>query len=226
MTDAELLSVGRLARRTGLTAKALRHYDRIDLLRPAHVDDAGYRWYSPVQVARARRIAILRDVDRPRDPAQRSRDDSGPAALLVITDQSASSSNRVSWSPAGADSRALSEFQGVRVGAAITSRPRRGQPVGRGRGVRDLEPDPDLAGHPPPDLDVVDVLGVRRVHDLEGRAPGVEQRHVPAGRLPHRELVEPERVAVEAHRGLVVGRGHDEAEFADIGHGGATYPCR
>jgi DNA-binding transcriptional MerR regulator len=55
MTGAHLLSVGRLARRTGLTAKALRHYDCIGLLPPEHVDDAGYRWYSPAQVPLARR---------------------------------------------------------------------------------------------------------------------------------------------------------------------------
>ena len=30
-----------------LTAKALRHYDEVGLLRPAHVDEwTGYRWYS------------------------------------------------------------------------------------------------------------------------------------------------------------------------------------
>jgi len=57
--------VGDLARRAGLTAKAVRHYDRIGLLRPHLVDDAGYRWYSPSQVADARHIAVLRSVDVP-----------------------------------------------------------------------------------------------------------------------------------------------------------------
>lgn len=64
----ELLSVGRLARRAGLTAKALRHYDRIDLLRPAEVDPAtGYRWYHPDQVAQARLVWLLRSVELPLD---------------------------------------------------------------------------------------------------------------------------------------------------------------
>jgi DNA-binding transcriptional MerR regulator len=62
-----LLSVGALARRAGLTAKALRHYDRIGLLRPDVVDAAGYRWYRPAQLAAARRIALLRSVDVPID---------------------------------------------------------------------------------------------------------------------------------------------------------------
>ncbi|HJQ42279.1 MAG TPA: MerR family transcriptional regulator [Jatrophihabitantaceae bacterium] len=69
--DARLLSVGDVARRTGLSTKALRHYDRIDLLRPAQVDDASYRWYSPDQVAAARLIAQLRAVDVPLDDVRR-----------------------------------------------------------------------------------------------------------------------------------------------------------
>ncbi len=64
----ELLSVGRVARRAGLTTKALRHYDRIGLLRPATVDPAtGYRWYHPDQVAQARLVWLLRSVELPLD---------------------------------------------------------------------------------------------------------------------------------------------------------------
>ncbi|HEX4704939.1 MAG TPA: MerR family transcriptional regulator [Pseudonocardiaceae bacterium] len=67
MTDPRL-SVGHLARRSGLTAKALRHYDRIGLLRPAAVDpDTGYRWYSLDQVAEARLVWLLRSVELPLD---------------------------------------------------------------------------------------------------------------------------------------------------------------
>lgn len=65
------MSVGQLARRAGLTAKALRHYDRIGLLRPDLVDAAGYRWYATEQVAVAKRIAILRSVDVPIDDVRR-----------------------------------------------------------------------------------------------------------------------------------------------------------
>jgi DNA-binding transcriptional MerR regulator len=49
----------------------LRHYDRIGLLRPAHVDAAGYRWYDPAQIAVAHRIATLRSVDVPIDDIRR-----------------------------------------------------------------------------------------------------------------------------------------------------------
>jgi DNA-binding transcriptional MerR regulator len=44
----DFLSIGPFAQFTGLTAKALRHYDELGLPRPARVDDVtGYRWYSP-----------------------------------------------------------------------------------------------------------------------------------------------------------------------------------
>jgi DNA-binding transcriptional MerR regulator len=62
----DLLSIGQLARRTGLTTKALRHYDRVGLLRPAMVDAAnGYRFYEPEQIAQARMVQVLRSVDVP-----------------------------------------------------------------------------------------------------------------------------------------------------------------
>ncbi|MEV7179869.1 MerR family transcriptional regulator [Kitasatospora sp. NPDC093679] len=62
----ELLTVGQLARRAGLTAKALRHYDRVGLLRPEVVDPGtGYRYYGAGQVAQARLVRLLRSVDVP-----------------------------------------------------------------------------------------------------------------------------------------------------------------
>lgn len=61
-----LISIGRMARRSGLTVKALRHYDRIGLLVPATVDrETGYRYYQADQLATARLIRTLRAVDVP-----------------------------------------------------------------------------------------------------------------------------------------------------------------
>lgn len=60
----ELLSIGRFARLSGLSIGALRHYDEIDLLRPAHVDaDTGYRSYGRDQLPRAHAIQRLRALD-------------------------------------------------------------------------------------------------------------------------------------------------------------------
>lgn len=60
------LTIGTVASLTGLTVKALRHYDDLGLLEPAHVDErTGYRQYSTEQVKMAALIASLRSVDMP-----------------------------------------------------------------------------------------------------------------------------------------------------------------
>ncbi|MEV5979105.1 MerR family transcriptional regulator [Streptomyces sp. NPDC052114] len=62
----DLLSIGAFAARARLSPKALRLYDRLGLLAPAHVDEAsGYRYYRPCQVERARTVALLRRLDMP-----------------------------------------------------------------------------------------------------------------------------------------------------------------
>jgi len=55
-----LLKVGELARRTGLTVRALHHYDSIGLLQPTGRSDAGYRLYSRDDVARLHGVQTLR----------------------------------------------------------------------------------------------------------------------------------------------------------------------
>ena len=60
------LSVGQPAAAAGMTAKALRHYDRIGLFAPDDVDDdTGYRWYGADRLPQARLIARLRSVGVP-----------------------------------------------------------------------------------------------------------------------------------------------------------------
>lgn len=62
------IAIGRFARLSGLTVKALRHYDAVGLLRPAFVDPATrHRWYDPGQLEPARRIRRLRALDLPLD---------------------------------------------------------------------------------------------------------------------------------------------------------------
>src|SRR5580658_9321100 len=64
----ELISIGQMSRRSAVTVKALRYYDRVGLLRPAMVDDAtGFRYYSRDQVATARLVGQLRTLDVPLD---------------------------------------------------------------------------------------------------------------------------------------------------------------
>src|SRR2546421_6238433 len=63
-----MMSIGRFADATGLTVKALRHYDEIGLLVPAQVDpDNGYRYYDAAQVEDAVTIRRLRALELPLD---------------------------------------------------------------------------------------------------------------------------------------------------------------
>jgi DNA-binding transcriptional MerR regulator len=62
--DRRLLAIGEFAHQTRLTAKALRLYDEIGLLRPAEVDpSSGHRRYGAGQVREARLIGMLRGAD-------------------------------------------------------------------------------------------------------------------------------------------------------------------
>ncbi|MGW1338664.1 MerR family DNA-binding transcriptional regulator [Streptomyces rubiginosohelvolus] len=64
--SGELVTIGEFARLSRLSAKALRRYDELGLLRPALVDPVnGYRYYDPVQVEGARLVAWLRRIGMP-----------------------------------------------------------------------------------------------------------------------------------------------------------------
>ncbi|MFP1625901.1 MerR family transcriptional regulator [Streptomyces sp. 5K101] len=61
-----LLTIGAFARASRLSAKALRRYDELGLLPPAHVDPfTGYRYYDDAQMDRARLVAWLRRIGMP-----------------------------------------------------------------------------------------------------------------------------------------------------------------
>lgn len=81
-STSQRLTIGEFARRSFLSPKALRLYDRQGLLVPAEVDPhSGYRFYREEQLATARLIARLRQLDMPlaivqsllqRDPHQQA----------------------------------------------------------------------------------------------------------------------------------------------------------
>ena len=62
----DMLTIGSFAQACGLSPKALRLYDELELLRPARVDPGtGYRYYAPHQLERARLVACLRRLGMP-----------------------------------------------------------------------------------------------------------------------------------------------------------------
>jgi DNA-binding transcriptional MerR regulator len=61
-----LIPIGQFSLLTRLTVRALRLYDKLGILVPAHVDpDTGYRYYTPDQAQLASHIGQLRQIDLP-----------------------------------------------------------------------------------------------------------------------------------------------------------------
>ena len=55
-------SISEVARHSGLTARTLRHYDEIGLLKPAFVAANGYRHYGGEELLRLQQILLLREL--------------------------------------------------------------------------------------------------------------------------------------------------------------------
>src|SRR6202034_2353623 len=60
----EEVSIGEFARRSRLSIKALRLYDKRRVLVPARIDEvSGYRYYDVAQLEEARLVSMLRQLD-------------------------------------------------------------------------------------------------------------------------------------------------------------------
>jgi DNA-binding transcriptional MerR regulator len=58
-------TVGDLARLTGVTVRALHHYDEIGLVRPSERTAAGYRLYTDADVRRLQQVLLFRELGLP-----------------------------------------------------------------------------------------------------------------------------------------------------------------
>ena len=61
------LTVGELARLTGVTVRTLHHYDERGLVRPSHRTAAGHRLYDDADVLRLQQVLVLRELGLPLD---------------------------------------------------------------------------------------------------------------------------------------------------------------
>ena len=59
------LTVGELAKLTGVTVRTLHHYDELGLVRPSQRSDAGYRLYAQADVLRLQQVLLLRELGLP-----------------------------------------------------------------------------------------------------------------------------------------------------------------
>lgn len=60
----EIFSISQTAKIVDMTTETLRHYDRIDLVKPCKIDEwTGYRYYSQQEIVKLNTIRALRCMD-------------------------------------------------------------------------------------------------------------------------------------------------------------------
>src|SRR5258708_4493523 len=76
-------SIAQVAKMSGVTSRALRHYDEIGLLPPAWIGANGYRYYEVEQLLALQQILVLRRLELSLDEiAEVLRQEREPAAAL------------------------------------------------------------------------------------------------------------------------------------------------
>nr|HEX4317866.1 MerR family transcriptional regulator [Kofleriaceae bacterium] len=78
-----MFTVGELARLTGVTVRALHHYDEIGLVRPSARSDAGYRLYDDGDVLRLQQVLLFRELGMPLEAIASAIDDGGDRSELL-----------------------------------------------------------------------------------------------------------------------------------------------
>jgi DNA-binding transcriptional MerR regulator len=89
------LTVGALAKRTGLTVRALHHYDQIGLLSPSGRTEAGYRLYADADIRRLERIVLLRSLGMPLESIASALDGDGHDLLELLERQAAATETQL-----------------------------------------------------------------------------------------------------------------------------------
>lgn len=84
--NKKLWKVGELARRTGLTVRALHHYDEIGLLSPSRTSESGHRLYADADIVKLHQIITLKQLGFALDEIGRvlNSPDDRPTAMLEM----------------------------------------------------------------------------------------------------------------------------------------------
>ncbi|MDV6262626.1 HEAT repeat domain-containing protein [Rhodococcoides yunnanense] len=103
--------IGEVARRSGVSARMLRHYDRLGLVQPNSRSSTGYREYSPEDVRRLFHVESLRSLGLSLHDVGRALDDPSFAASGLVDELAARVEERIAR-----DSELLTRLR--RVGSA------------------------------------------------------------------------------------------------------------
>lgn len=59
----KLFRIGEISKLYGISVDTLRHYEKLDILKPEHISSSGYRYYSNRQIWKLNIIRTLRELD-------------------------------------------------------------------------------------------------------------------------------------------------------------------
>lgn len=76
-------TVGELAKLTGVTVRALHHYDEVGLVRPSQRTAAGYRLYADADVLRLHQVLLFRELGLPLEEIAAAIDEAGGQEELL-----------------------------------------------------------------------------------------------------------------------------------------------
>ncbi len=77
-------TVSEVARMSGVSVRALHHYDEIGLLKPGHVGENGYRYYGRDELLRLQQIMLHRELGFSLDQIRQALDDPGFDRLAAL----------------------------------------------------------------------------------------------------------------------------------------------
>lgn len=87
--------IGEVAQRSGVSARMLRHYDRLGLVRPTSRSSSGYREYAPEDVRRLFHVESLRSLGLSLNDVGRALDDPSFAASGLVDELAARAEERI-----------------------------------------------------------------------------------------------------------------------------------
>lgn len=99
----ELMTVTEVSREYGVSARMLRHYEKIGLISSARKEDYAYRVYSEKDVARLRQILVLRKLRISLKEIRQILEDPGSSVAITVLERNLASMNE--------EARALSTVQ-------------------------------------------------------------------------------------------------------------------
>lgn len=81
---SQLLKVGDVAKRTGVSIRTLHYYDEKGLLKPSHRSEAGYRLYTLEDLMQLQKIKSLQQLGMSLDEILALNNDKEPSVLTII----------------------------------------------------------------------------------------------------------------------------------------------